>query len=300
MKLHELDAQRQTERVAKVFESHHGQRIDFGAITGDKARSMLKRVRSLIREHRSAPSFHYSERNPDYMKLVMMEQALSAHLKEFDSQQGAVKAAMATGAKAGPLGKAMQAAAAGKPLDQTQRQAMAAMAGGLDKVMSDPTQASRLQQMLKQSSGVAETKKKRVVKESEIQQAQVVMAAQDMVDRLQGMLEDVSEMQFKDVPALTDSIRNDMGVDQATQFQADATAALTTLLQAIQAGKTQMEAAQGVLTGQAPVVPGEADMGAEPGVDASLDLDIDAELPAGGEEEDEEETEVVGLGRERR
>lgn len=282
MKLHELDAQRQTEQVAKIFESHHGQRIDFGAITSDKARSMLKRVRSMIREHRSAPSFHYSERNPDYMKLVMMEQALEARLNEQDpaaAQQQAMQRQQMQ------QQKAMQAAA----IQQKRREIQ-------DAIRQKQKEISDLQRMSAQV-GIQESREN--LTESELQQAQVVMAAQDMVDRLQGMLEDVSEMQFKDVPALTDSIRNDMGVDQATQFQSEATAALTTLLQAIQAGKTQMETAQGVLTGQAPVVPGEADMGAEPSVDASLDLDVDAELPA-GEEEEEEETEVVGLGRERR
>ncbi len=149
-------------------------------------------------------------------------------------------------------------------------------------------------------------KKKRMVSESEVQQAQVVMAAQDMVDKLQGMLEDVSEMQFKDLPALTDAIKNDTGVEQATQFQADVTAALTTLLAAIQAGKAQVEAAQGVLTGQAPVVPG-ADAAAMPAGDVmpaadqsaevDADLSLDANLPA---EEPEAETPAASLGRERR
>jgi hypothetical protein len=147
-------------------------------------------------------------------------------------------------------------------------------------------------------------KKKRMVSESEVQQAQVVMAAQDMVDKLQGMLEDVSEMQFKDLPALTDAIKNDTGVEQATQFQADVTAALTTLLAAIQAGKAQVEAAQGVLTGQAPVVPGadavptaDAMPAADQSAEVDADLSLDANLPA---EEPEAETPVASLGRERR
>jgi hypothetical protein len=44
------------------------------------------------------------------------------------------------------------------------------------------------------------------LKESEVQQAQVVLAAQDMVDKMQSMLEDTTEMQFKELPALVDSI----------------------------------------------------------------------------------------------
>jgi hypothetical protein len=127
-----------------------------------------------------------------------------------------------------------------------------------------------------------------------------------MIDRVQGMLEDVSEMQFKDLPALSDSIKNDMGVEQSQQFQSQAAAALTTLLQAMQAGKTELEAAQGVLTGQAPVVPG-GDMMGDAGTDPlagdadadAADLDVDAEIATADDEEDDELA-AVSLGRERR
>jgi hypothetical protein len=144
--------------------------------------------------------------------------------------------------------------------------------------------------------------KQRLKEASEIQQAQVVLASQDMVDQVQKMSEQVSAMQFKDLPALVDQIKNEVGVDQATQFNGDASAALSGLLQNLQGAKQQLEAALGVVTGQAPTVPG-ADMG------AGLGGEMPAELPAPGEEEidvtdiDVEEPEqerVAGLGRERR
>ena len=50
----------------------------------------------------------------------------------------------------------------------------------------------------------------------------------------------------------SDSIKNQVGIDQATQFNSDATAALTGLLQNIQGAKQQLDAALGVVTGQAP------------------------------------------------
>jgi urease gamma subunit len=150
-------------------------------------------------------------------------------------------------------------------------------------------------------------KKKRMVKEaSELQQAQVVLAAQDMIDRVQGMLEDVSEMQFKDLPALVNSIKQDMGMEQANQFQSQATTALSQLLTAMQQGKTAMEGAQGTLTGQAPVVPGQepgADLGAAPVPAAGddLDTDIDASFDAAADDlEGDEEAPGASLGRERR
>ena len=147
--------------------------------------------------------------------------------------------------------------------------------------------------------------KQRLKEASEVQQAQVVLASQDMVDQVQKMSEDISAMQFKDLPALVDQIKNEVGVDQAMQFNTDATAALAGLLQNLQGAKTQLEAALGVVTGQAPTVPG-ADM---TGV-ADLGAEMPAELPAPGDEEidvtdvdiEEPETEPVAstLGRGRR
>jgi hypothetical protein len=278
MKLQELDARRPIDQVAKTLATHMGNRVSFDTLGESQARHMLTKVRGLLREYKSSVSRHFSERNPDYLRLIMLEQALNHRLAEMDAQ------AIAVDMNDPKTQAMMKKAQSGQTLNPEETKTMAAIAA-----------------MKKES-----VKKKRMVSESEVQQAQVVMAAQDMVDKLQGMLEDVSEMQFKDLPALADAIKNDMGVEQATQFQADVTAALTTLLAAIQAGKAQTEAAQGVLTGQAPVVPG-ADAAAMPATDAmpaadqsaevDADLSLDANLPS---EEPEAETPAGSLGRERR
>ena len=287
MKLHELGAKRPTEQIAKVLESQHGTRIDFDRINAKQAKTMLGKVRALVREHRASPSFHYSERNPDYIKLVMMEQALVGRLRE---ETGV--------APAGTANPAQQAGLQTAQIANKKRQIQ-------DMIRQKQKEIQDLQKEMNNPTLMTMAESRRKLRESEIQQAQVVLAAQDMVDQLQKMLEQISEMQFKDLPALTDSIRNDMGMEQAQQFQADATAALTTLLASVQAGKTQLEAAQGVLTGAAPVVPGAqpdagmpgADLG-EPGADIEADLDVDANLPP--PEDDAEELPAAALGRERR
>jgi hypothetical protein len=149
--------------------------------------------------------------------------------------------------------------------------------------------------------------RRRTIRESEVQQAQVVLAAQDMVDNIQGMIEDATEMQFKELPALVDSIRNQIGMEQAVQFQQDATAALTGLVQSLQGTKTSLEQGLGVVTGQNQMAPGiDAAMGGEPPPGAAapmepaapgqeVDLSLDANL-----EEPEAEPAGGRLGRERR
>ena len=111
------------------------------------------------------------------------------------------------------------------------------------------------------------------------------------------MIEDSTEMQFKELPALVDSIKNQIGQEQAAQFNNDAQAALSGLVQNLQGSKQQLEQALGVVTGQAPT-PG-ADMGmAPPGGDQGL------AGPAPGAELPPEEPAIGGpaaaLGRERR
>lgn len=283
MKLQELAVANPTKQAAKVFESYFGNTVKFDRITPPQARGMLKRVRTLIAEHRRTPDFHNSEQNPTYLKLVVMEQALSSVATTPQQTPQQQQAAMT-----------LQRQQRQRQLDDEEKQ--------LTKQAQDITARKSAIQKEKAMLEGRRSLKQRLKEASEVQQAQVVLASQDMVDQVQKMSEQVSAMQFKDLPALVDSIKNEVGVDQATQFNGDASAALSGLLQNLQGAKQQLESALGVVTGQAPTVPG-ADMGA---ADAGLGGEMPAELPAPGEEEidvtdvDIEEPAVAGLGRERR
>jgi chromosome segregation ATPase len=266
MKLNELAVANPTKQAAKVFESYFGDRVTFNTIDQTQALKMLRRVRGLVAEHRRTPEFHRSEQNPAYLKLVVMEQALSARIMELDAQPAA------PAGQPNPQAMAMQTAQKRKEID--------------DQIKQLQDQIRALQQQRNMPAmGMAESRRR--VTESEVQQAQVVLAAQDMVDEVQKMSEQVSAMQFKDLPALVDQIKNQVGPDQATQFNGDASAALSALLQNLQASKQQLDQALGVVTGQAPAIPGD-DMGA----DADLGGEMPAELPAPGEEEIDTDIEV--------
>ena len=281
MKLQELAVANPTKQAAKVFESYFGDRIKFDAVTPRQASTLLNRVRKLVSEHRRTPAFYNSEQNPTYLKLVMMEQVLATKIREADIVPGAT----ATTPQVDPAKQAgMQAA----QIQQKKRQIQDAIKmkqkeiQDLQKEMNNPTMGA-----------MSESHRQRRLREaSEVQQAQVVLASQDMVDQVQKMSEQISSMQFKDLPALVDQIKNEVGVDQAMQFNTDATAALAGLLQNLQGAKTQLEQALGVVTGQAPQIPGE-ELGAETGAELGADIGAEAgaeelppELPAPGEEEE--------------
>jgi len=301
MKLQELAVPSQTKQAAKVFESYFGNRIAFDSITTKQARNLLTRVRGLVSEHRRTPEFHRSEQNPNYLKLVMLEQALTARIKEDGMampapMQGAVGTAGTNQQAANPN---QQAALQTAQVQQKKRQAQEQLKSLDDQIKA--LQAQRAEVQKASNMPTMETRLSRRLREaSEVQQAQVVLASQDMVDQVQKMIEQVTSMQFKDLPALCDQIKNQVGVDQSAQFNTDATAALAGLVQNLQGSKQQLESALGVVTGQAPVVPGE-DMMSAPDTDAGLPMDgeeLPAELPA--PEEEELPTPSASLGRGRR
>ena len=251
MKLLDLESS-SLQKSQKVFESYFEKKIDLSAINQSQALKMLQKVRSVIAEHRNSKDLHSSERNPTYLKALFMEQALQS-VVEADAQELMQKDPK--------VQRAMKKVAAKQPLTPEEEQLVGAMA-----------------------MARTEAKKKTGAKvmESEVQQAQVVLAAQDMVDRVQGMIEDITEMEYKDLPALVESIRNEVGTSEAQSYRETATASLEGLVEALQNAKGQLESAQGILTGQEPVVPGEGEMDMDMDTDAGdveVDTDVDVEEP---------------------
>jgi hypothetical protein len=294
MKLQELAAPSPTKQIAKVFESYFGSNIEFDRLTQRQTQHLLQRVQGLLREHRSGSARYQSQQNPGYLKLVMMEQALTTRMAE----------------EAIPIAPVAGAAPGAKPAQPSTVQVKdPKLAAALKKSQSGQTLNPDEQKLVAGAAMMqAESRLRRVMtrlNESEVQQAQVVLAAQDMVDKMQGMLEDVTELQFKELPALVDSIKNQVGNDHATQFNTDATAALAGLVQNLQGAKAALDQALGVVTGQAPApdagmaspAPGAVDPAAGMAAPAP---DMGGEMPPEMPAEPEAAAGGAGLGRARR
>ena len=97
------------------------------------------------------------------------------------------------------------------------------------------------------------------VKEGAEEEATLVMAAKDMVDRVTGWMEDTAEMQTEAMLEIGDKIRDEMGSEQSEQFIGSVKPALETLF-------TTLEQTRDALTGGVAIVTGEgapAQMGDE-------------------------------------
>jgi hypothetical protein len=344
MKLFDLNVP-QTKQSKKVLESYFGNSIDFSALKPKAASDMLTKVRGLIYEHRANKSIVQSEQDTTYMKLIVMERGLSARLREADVKLEPQTGATKITANGQSIGTADMATAtqfksdveSGKinldDMDEGKEDysAKKARAGkdigkkgkNFSKISKDAAKrygskkagdrvAGAILNKLRNEGMTLRRKDGTYLTENEVQQAQVVLAAQDMVDRMQKMLEDVTSMQFKDLPALSTSIQTTIGTQQAQAFNNSAGQSLAVLVDAIQAAKVEMETAQGTLTGVEPVVPGQEEVAGTPAVaepavdplapapiDATADVNVDA--AAGGEAVDVDvDVQDAALGRARR
>jgi len=139
----------------------------------------------------------------------------------------------------------------------------------------------------------AEDAKKKKIKEGAEDQAELVMAAKDMVDRLTGWMEDTAEMQTESMLELADAIRDEMGQEQSDSFVGAVKPALEQLYAAMETTRTALTGGVGQLTGEAqPETMGaEEPAGEEPEMEPTVDMeggeeDFGAAAPAAGGEEE--------------
>ena len=124
-----------------------------------------------------------------------------------------------------------------------------------------------------------------VVREGAEEQATLVMAAKDMVDRITGWMEDTAEMQTESMLELGDKIRDEMGIDKSEEFINTVKPALGSLFTSLESTRDSLTGGVAILTGEgAPSTMGDEvpadDMDMEPTVDA----DAEAEAPEGDDE----------------
>lgn len=129
--------------------------------------------------------------------------------------------------------------------------------------------------------------------EGELGKSEAILAAKDMVDSLQDMVEKVSKMQVEQLPALIDTIRDQMGPQNAEQFKSSMGQLLTdlsgTLAQARETADTSArqlageEVAGGAMPGAMPLPGGPAAM-PDSDVDMELDTFAATDAAAGGTE----------------
>lgn len=129
--------------------------------------------------------------------------------------------------------------------------------------------------------------KESVFREGAEDQAELVMAAKDMVDRLTGWMEDTAEMQSESMLDLADAVRDEMGQEQSDAFVNSVKPALESLYAAMETTRVALTQGVGQLTGEAEPVD---TMGADVGDEGPLpDMDGDDDMADMEPVDDEDE-----------
>lgn len=234
MNLQELQDNKKTKIVKRALREHYEIDMDFDSLSLTKTQAMLVKVKGLLKESRAKTSTHSSHKNNGYLKLVMLEQALTDHLSDLRNPYTKI-----------------------------------------------------------------------VIENEEVQKSQVILAAQDMIDSIQKMLEQVSKMNVEELNAVTDGIKNEFGTAEGDAFNATVSETLNGLMAGLTAAKNSITSALGVITGegdQSETGMGDMEMGAAsaPMADQPEMGAPGAGVEAGVEASEEEPEELSGVGRERR
>ena len=149
-----------------------------------------------------------------------------------------------------------------------------------------------MEQMLTQHYGDIKVQTRIVTENEEVEKSQVILAAQDLIDQLQKMVEQISKMNAEELPAVVSGISNEIGTSESETYNQSVSEALTTLLSAVTAAKGSLTSSMGAITGEGGGDMGGDDLGFGGGEE---EFSGEEPLPGGGEEDfsGEEEADIM-------
>jgi hypothetical protein len=254
MKILDFDHGRtKLDKINNYLEETFGFSIKQNSITPKALQNILLKVKdkqSEIVNESNVTDFH---KHPEYAKTIMIAEALTIMLKEIAPTQRKMKAKV----KESKMTKKVQEHEAKLPhrhltkgdVDAKKNEHDRYVAKQLKKRATPPEQhLNKLGDSVNPRSVTLENF--RTLMEQDLDQAELVLAAKDMVDRLQKMAEDLAGMQVEDLMPLVDAMRESFGTEQANMFSQTADATLAVALETIKTTREGIDQAVLVLTGE--------------------------------------------------
>jgi hypothetical protein len=158
-----------------------------------------------------------------------------------------------------------------------------------DRYVPDPFELQKIkrtQGMIPQNEGKKMKEQVNLVKnlrrllETEVSQAEVMMAAKGFAQELQEMVEKIGRLQNEDLPPVTDQMRETYGMRSASAFQTQIYGALQNVMDSLYTAKGQVDDAvtNMATTGQFSA-PTDMDLPVDDGMDGGMDdVSMDADL----------------------
>ena len=280
------------ESLAKRF----GKKINLEAFTLEQLEDARNRVRTTLSQYETNESFD-AVHDEKYQKNKLFLDVLNAAVLEADVNEGEVPAALKAyqDKKAGK--KPADKKAGKKPADKKPKDGKMPMDdNGTPGDKSDDKPAflkkKNESKHIDEGKDIINNYFTSLLKEGAEDNAEIIMASKDMVDRLTGWMEDTAEMQSESMLELADAIRDEMGQTQSDTFVNTVKPALEQLYGSMETTRVALTSGVSLLTGEgeAPA----ADMGAPmdgeeemaPEIDGDVDMDleptVDDEFAAAG------------------
>lgn len=175
MNLKDISPKATAQKMNRIMESRFGFAIDYNNLSMGKAQQLNRSLTENINRIRKSYGVHTAEKNPKYMELLLVREALGKWIAE-----------------------------------------------------------------------------RRQLTEGEMGKSEAILAAKDMVDSIQDMLEKVSKMQVEQMPALIDTIRDQIGNDQADNFKNSVGQLLSSMVEQLTQAREQADGAARSLAGEGP------------------------------------------------
>jgi len=284
------------ESLAKRF----GSRIKLENFTLEQLQDARNKIRTKLSQIEMSESFNTVVESDDYQKSKLFLDVLNAEISERgDIEEEALEEKKAKpdfldvdkdGNKKEPMKKALkdkeqtdEAKKAGAPAPKPYK--LGADKGCKPGFVLDSKTGMCMPKAPKGMSQ-AQFNNESIVREGAEDNAEIIMAAKDMVDRVTNWMEDTAEMQTESMLELADAIRDEMGVDQSTQFVQGVKPALEGLYTAMEQARESLSNGVGLLTGEGAPAPamGAEEMPADDmGMEPTVDMDAAEPMPAEGD-----------------
>jgi hypothetical protein len=250
------------ESLARKF----GQKINIDAFTLEQLQDARNRIRTKLSQVETNESFDTVHKDEGYQKSKLFLDVLNAAI----SERSDIAEADDDSKKAADEKR--------KKEEKKKKIAKIVDEGSKPDFLDVDKDGDKKEPMKKAVKDKKKANESTIVEGAE-DEAELVMAAKDMVDRLTGWMEDTAEMQSQSMLELADAIRDELGSEKSEAFVGSVKPALEQLYSAMEATRTALTSGVGQLTGEAEPamdMPG-GDMGDMGDMEAPVG---DEELPA--------------------
>ena len=261
--------------------------LNLNEMNNDHATAVLTKARRKLQKIKESSKGHFAEKNPQYMEALLVTQVLETLIDERFAQQ-------------------LQE----RELKKSEMQKREKYVKGMKKVKGDfekryPGRGEEVMYATATKMAKKESVEEAMdilkdalagnepIMEGEYDQAAAIVAARDMVDTIQDMVEKLSKMANEDLVALADVMRGEVGQAQADAFVQAAQGAINPLLDQAKAARASIDGAARAAAGEPVAAPAgapapagmpgaaPAPMGPEPEMDATADAAAGGELELG-------------------